>query len=302
MVSGKVRISQSKLCKMAKSENKKRTWRDKYRFSVINDTTFEEVWRVRLTQYSAFILITLLVLLIIGATTSLIAFTNLREFIPGYPDVTMRRNILVSAIRLDSLDRELALRDKYFANISAIIQGKQPTEILVRQDTSRNYAAIDFNSSPEDSALRARIEKEEQFNLTLGLSSHESVTGLSGMHFFPPVKGIISGRYDIRTKHFGTDIVTKPKAIVSAALDGTVIFTGWTMETGYVIQIQHSNNVVTIYKHNTSLLRETGDLVHAGEALSIVGDSGELYTSGPHLHFEIWYKGSALDPEKHILF
>jgi murein DD-endopeptidase MepM/ murein hydrolase activator NlpD len=287
---------------MAKSENKKRTWRDKYRVSVVNDATFEEVWRVRITQYSAFILITFFILFVIGATTSLIAFTNLREFIPGYPDVIMRRNILLSAIRLDSLDRELALRDKYFANISAIVQGKQPPEMIIREDSARDYNAIDFNNSPEDSALRARIEDEEQFNLTLGLSTHESVTGLSGMHFFPPVKGIISGRYDVRTKHYGTDIVTKPKAIVSAALDGTIIFTGWTMETGYVVEIQHTNNLVTIYKHNASLLMETGDLVHAGEAVSIVGDSGELYTSGPHLHFEIWYKGSPLDPEKHILF
>ncbi|HAM09538.1 MAG TPA: peptidase M23 [Bacteroidales bacterium] len=287
---------------MAKSETKRRTWRDKYRFSVINDSTFEEVWRIRMTQYSAFLMITFLVLFIIGATTSLIAFTNLREFIPGYPDVTMRRNILISAIRLDSLDRELALRDKYFANISAIIQGKQPPEIIVRQDTSRDYSSINFSSSPVDSALRARVEKEEQFNLTLGPSSHESVTGLSGMHFFPPLKGIISAHYDVRTKHFGTDIVAKPKAIVSAALDGTVIFTGWTMETGYVIQIQHSNNIVTIYKHNANLHQTPGDLVTAGDALSVVGDSGELYTSGPHLHFEIWYKGSPLDPEKHILF
>ena len=302
MAYGKARISPSRLYKMAKSENKKRTWRDKYRFSVINDATFEEVWRVRMTQYSAFLLITLLVVFIIGATTSLIAFTNLREFIPGYPDVVMRRNILMSAIRLDSLDRELALRDRYFANISAIIQGKQPPEVIIRQDSDRDYASIDFYSSPEDSALRARIEKEEQFNLTLGISSQESVTGLSGMHFFPPIKGIISARYDIRTKHFGTDIVSKPKALVSAALDGTVIFTGWTMETGYVIQVQHSNNVVTIYKHNASLLMETGDLVRAGEAISVVGDSGEMYTSGPHLHFEIWYKGTPLDPEKHIIF
>jgi len=287
---------------MAKSDSKKSTWRDKYRFSVINDATFEEVWRIRMSRYSAFILITLLVLFIIGATTSLIAFTNLREFIPGYPDVVMRRNILRSAIRLDSLDRELALRDKYFANLSAIIQGKEPPEIISYQDENRDYASIDFISSPEDSMLRARIEKEEQFNLTLNRSSYESVTGLLGMHFFPPVKGIISARYDIRTKHYGTDIVTNPKAIVSAALDGTVIFTGWTMETGYVIELQHSNNIVTIYKHNASLLRETGDLVRAGEAISVVGDSGEMYTSGPHLHFEIWYKGSPLDPEKHILF
>ncbi len=287
---------------MAKSEKKKRTWRDKYRFSVVNDSTFEEVWRVRMTQYSAFIMITFLVLFIVGATTSLIAFTNLREFIPGYPDVTMRRNILLSAIRLDSLDRELALRDKYFANISAIVQGKTPSEIIVRQDTTKNYRNISFDTSPEDAALRTKIEQEEQFNLTLGTSSHETVTGLAGMHFFPPVKGIISGRYDVRTKHFGTDIVTKPKAVVSAALDGTVIFTGWTMETGYVIEVQHSNNVVTIYKHNASLLKESGDLVRAGEAISVVGDSGEMYTSGPHLHLEIWYKGNPLDPEKHILF
>jgi len=287
---------------MAKNDNKKNTWRDKYRFTIINDHTFEEVWRVRMTRYSAFIMIIFLVFFIIGTTTSLIAFTNLREFIPGYPDVIMRRNILMSAIRLDSLDRELALRDKYFANISAIIQGKKPSEITVKQDTSRNYRAIDFNNSPEDSVLRSKIEEEEQFNLTLGLSTHETVTGLSGMHFFPPVKGIISGKYDVRTKHFGTDIVTKPKALVSSALDGTIIFTGWTMETGYVIEIQHSNNIVTIYKHNASLLMETGDLVRAGEPISVIGDSGELYTSGPHLHFEIWYKGSPLDPEKHILF
>jgi murein DD-endopeptidase MepM/ murein hydrolase activator NlpD len=287
---------------MAKDEKKKNNWRDKYRFSVINDHTFEEVWRIKLTRYNAFLLITFLVVFIIGATTALISFTNLREFIPGYPDVMMRRNILMSAIRLDSLDRELALRDKYFANLNAIISGNQPLDTYVRQDTTKNYKAINFNSTPDDSVLRAKVENEERFNLTLGPSAPESVTSLAGLHFFPPVKGIISGKYDIRTKHFGTDIVTKPRALVSAALDGTVIFTGWTMETGFVIEVQHPNNLVSVYKHNATLLKETGDLVQAGEAISVVGDSGELYTSGPHLHFEIWYKGSPLDPEKHILF
>jgi len=260
------------------------------------------VWRIRLTQYNAFLLITFLIVFIIGATTSLIAFTNLREFIPGYPDVTMRRNILMSAIRLDSLDRELALRDKYFANLNAIISGKQPVELSALQDTSRSYSAINFTASSDDSALRARVENEERYSLTLGPAPAEPASNLAGLHFFPPVKGIISGRYEVRTKHFGTDIVTKPKAHVSAALDGTVIFTGWTMETGFVIELQHANNLVSIYKHNASLLKETGDLVRAGELISVVGDSGELYTSGPHLHFEIWYKGNPLDPEKHILF
>jgi murein DD-endopeptidase MepM/ murein hydrolase activator NlpD len=287
---------------MAKNDKKKRNWRDKYRFSVINDTTFEQVWKIKLTQYNAFLLISFLIIFIVGITSLLIAFTNLKEFIPGYPDVTMRRNILLSAIRLDSLSDELALRDKYFANLNAIISGKKPVEIFARQDSTKNYKSIKFKTSSEDSALRAKVEKEERYNLTLGPSTPVSVVSLASLHFFPPVKGIISGKYDVATKHFGTDIVTKPKALVSAALDGTIIFTGWTMETGFVIEVQHPNNIVSVYKHNANLLKETGDLVRAGEAISIVGDSGELYTSGPHLHFEIWYKGSPLDPEKHIIF
>jgi murein DD-endopeptidase MepM/ murein hydrolase activator NlpD len=287
---------------MAKDEKKKSNWRDKYRFSVINDHTFEEVWRIVLTRYNAFLLITFIVLFIIWGTSTLVSFTNLREFIPGYPDVNMRRNILMSAIRLDSLDRELKLRDKYFDNLNSIISGNRPSELSSRQDTTQNYKSIKFNTTPADSVLRARIENEERYNLTLGPSASESTAGLASLHFFPPVKGIVSGRYDVRTKHFGTDIVTKPKALVSAVLDGTVVFTGWTMETGFVIEVQHPNNIISVYKHNASLLKETGDLVHAGDAISVVGDSGELYTSGPHLHFEIWYKGSPLDPEKHILF
>jgi murein DD-endopeptidase MepM/ murein hydrolase activator NlpD len=287
---------------MAKDDKKKSNWRDKYRFSVSNDHTLEEVWRVIMTRYNAFLLITFLILFIIWGTGTVISFTNLREFIPGYPDVTMRRNILMSAIRLDSLDRELKLRDKYFDNLNSIISGTQPVEMSVHQDTTNNYKEIKFSTSPNDSVLRARVETEEKYNLTIGPSASESVSGLASLHFFPPVKGIISGKYDVRTKHFGTDIVTKPKALVSAVLDGTIIFTGWTMETGFVIEVQHPNNIVSVYKHNASLLKETGDLVRAGDVISVVGDSGELYTSGPHLHFEIWYKGSPLDPEKHILF
>lgn len=288
---------------MPKDDKKKNNWRDKYRFSVINDHTLEEVWRIILTRYNAFLLIAFLLLFIIWGTSTLISFTNLREFIPGYPDVKMRRNILMSAIRLDSLEREIKLRDKYFNNLNAIISGNTPAEFLSRQDSSKNYKAISFDTSLNDSLLRARVEDEEKYNLTLGPSTaFESTSSLANLHFFTPVKGIVSGRYDIRTKHYGTDIVTKPRALVAAVLDGTVIFTGWTMETGFVIQVQHGNNIVSIYKHNANLLKETGDLVHAGDAISVVGDSGELYTSGPHLHFEVWYKGSPLDPEKHILF
>jgi murein DD-endopeptidase MepM/ murein hydrolase activator NlpD len=287
---------------MAKSEKKKNNWRDKLRFSVYNDKTIEELWRIRITRYNAFLLITSVVLFIIGATTALISFTNLREFIPGYPDVTMRRNILMNAIRLDSLENEINIRDNYFANINAIVSGKEPIDRFAGQDATRNYADIKFNNSPEEIDLRTQIDKEEQYNLSPVTRPAENGTSLASLHFFPPVQGSVSGKYDVRIKHYGTDIVTKPKAVVSATLNGTVIFTGWTMETGYVIEIQHTNNLITVYKHNESLLKETGDNVRAGEAISIVGNSGEMYTSGPHLHFEIWYKGNALDPVKYILF
>jgi murein DD-endopeptidase MepM/ murein hydrolase activator NlpD len=287
---------------MVKKVKKKRNWRDKYRFTIVNDTSFEEVWKIRLTKYHAFIAVSFLILSISGLTTVLIAFTNLREFIPGYPDVNMRRNILMSAIRLDSLDREIALRDKYFANISTIISGGQPTGNYPRRDSTKNYKAIKFSSSPEQKELMAKVEGDEKYSINMAPPGSVEITSLASLHFFPPVKGIISGKFDVRLRHFGTDIVTKPKAVVSAALDGTVIFTGWTMETGFVIEVQHPNNIISVYKHNAGLLKETGDRVRAGDAISIVGDSGELYTSGPHLHFEIWYKGSALDPEKHIQF
>jgi murein DD-endopeptidase MepM/ murein hydrolase activator NlpD len=287
---------------MNKEDKKKKNWRDKYRFTIVNDHTFEEVWRIRLTRYNAFILISIVLFAIIGGTTALISFTNLREFIPGYPDVDMRRNILVSAIRLDSLERELQLRDRYFVNLNYIIAGKQPPEMIHMQDSTADYNGIDFNSTPEETALKESIEKEEKYNLSLGQNETESSSGFSGLHFFPPVKGVISGKFDVRTKHFGTDIATSAKAVVHSTLNGTVIFTGWTMETGYVIQIQHQNDIVSIYKHNASLMKQAGDIVKAGEAISIVGDSGEMYTSGPHLHLEIWYKGSPLDPQKHILF
>jgi len=283
-----------------KKEKKKNSWREKYRFTIYNDTTFEEVWKIRLTRYNAFLVVSFIVLFIIGSTVSLIAFTNLREFIPGYPDSEMRRNILMNAIRLDSLERELDLRDKYFANLNAIISGKQPVDILATPDTGKKYSNIQFSSIPEVETLKTEIEKEERFNLTLPRLTEPA--GLAGLHFFPPVKGIITAKFDPRAKHFGVDIVTRPKSPAMAALDGTVVFTGWTMETGYVIQIQHSNNLITVYKHNASLLKENGDYVRAGEAISVVGSSGEMYTSGPHLHFEIWYKGIPLDPEKHVLF
>jgi len=287
---------------MAKNEKRKGTWRDRFRFAVFNDTTFEEVWRIRLTKSNALLAGALLFLLIIGANTSLIAFTNLREFIPGYPDVAMRRNIIMNAIMLDSLERELAIRDKYFQDLNDVISGRQPIGNVVMRDSTRDYNNIVFNKSSEDSVFRSRVEQEEKYSLSSGTTGSARGTSLANIHFFPPVKGIVSSNFDLRTRHYAIDIVTQPKAVVSSTLDGTVVMTGWTMETGFVMMIQHSNNIVSVYKHNARLLKEMGDRVWAGEAISIVGDSGELYTSGPHLHFELWHNGEPLDPAQYIFF
>jgi murein DD-endopeptidase MepM/ murein hydrolase activator NlpD len=287
---------------MAKNEKRIGKWRDKFRFAIFNDTTFEEVWRVRLTKSNALLAAAMLVLLIIGINTTLIAFTNLREFIPGYPSVELRRDIIMNALMLDSLERELKIRDKYFKDLNDVISGRQPIESVAMRDTSRNYTNIAFRKSSEDSLFRTRVEQEEQYNLSIGTTGAERGTSLANIHFFPPVKGVVSGNFASRTRHYGTDIVTQPKAVVSSTLDGTVVMTGWTMETGFVMMIQHRSNLVSVYKHNARLLKEMGDRVWAGEAISIVGDSGELYTSGPHLHFELWHNGEALDPEKYIFF
>ncbi|NLE35659.1 MAG: M23 family metallopeptidase [Bacteroidales bacterium] len=291
---------------MAKKEKRKEKWNDRFRFAVFNDTTFEELWRIRLTRANALLAAALLVVLILALNTSLIAFTNLREFIPGYPDVEMRRNILMNAIMLDSLEYELEIRDKYFRDLNDVISGKQPINSVAMRDSTRDYDNIVFRRSAEDSLFRARVEEEEKYSLsaasTMAGTVTEQGTSLANIHFFPPVKGIISSNFDTRTRHYATDIVTQPKAVVSSTLEGTVIMTGWTMETGFVIAIQHANNLLSVYKHNARLLKEMGDRVWAGEAISIVGDSGELYTSGPHLHFELWHNGVPLDPAQYIYF
>ena len=281
----------------------KSTLKHRFRVTIYNDLTFEEIWQTRLTKLGAFTLIGAIIIFLIVLTATLIAFTNLREFIPGYPDGNMRRNIIMTAYRLDSLENELHIRDQYFSNINAIISGKEPVDFQSLQDTSRSYDNITFNKSVEDSLLRIQIEQEEQYNLsTSEIKENNKGNRIINQHFFTPLKGMVLSKFSSVDNHFGTDIVAEPKSIVSSVLDGTVIMAGWTLETGYVIEVQHDNSIISIYKHNAELLKDIGTVVSAGEAISIIGNSGELYTSGPHLHFELWHNGTPIDPEKYIIF
>lgn len=274
--------------------------KNKYRLSIYNDDTFEEVWYLRLSRLNVFSLVgTSLLLFTIGIIV-LIAFTPIREFIPGYPDGNMRRNIINNVYKLDSLEHELEIRDRYFESVNTIIRGGTPVSYENSQDTTIRYEEITFDKSEHDSLLRQQIEEEELFNLSI-LKNTSNKTDFSSMHFYPPIKGLVTNSFNPSENHFGTDIVTASNKVVVATLDGTVIISNWTLETGYVIQIQHENNLISIYKHNSELLKKVGNHVTAGETIAIIGNSGEL-TSGPHLHFELWHNGTSIDPEDYVAF
>jgi len=273
---------------------------DTYRLIIYNDETFKEVWYLRLSKINFIVLFLSIVILLSAGIFSLVAFTSIREMIPGYPDENIRRTILMNSLRLDSLEEEIRIRDVYFRNLNAIIAGEEPENLMPSVDSMREYGEIDFSKSLEDSILRVQIEEEEQYNLSV-IEDSRQPQGLARIHFFAPIKGHVTNSFSAYENHFGTDIVAGPNEVVKAALDGTVILASWTVETGYVIEIQHSNNLISVYKHNAELLKKTGNPVKAGDAIAIIGNSGEL-TTGPHLHFELWLNGAPIDPEEFIVF
>lgn len=282
-----------------KKERKNRL-RNKFRFSIFNDTTHEELFVFRANGLMMLLSLVLSVIFIVLSVTILISYTPLREFIPGYPNAQTRRDIVQNALKLDSLEKTVRLWDFQLNNIQRIATGQPPLElgdIIIAQD-SLNPDGISGRVSKEDSLLRLEVMRQEQFNIG---SESNRVNQIEGLHFFPPVKGIISDGFNLVANHPYVDIAAPANSVVSSVLDGTVIMAAWTDETGFTIQIQHSNDLISIYKHNSKLLKRTGDKVKAGSAIALVGNTGSL-TTGYHLHFELWYKGSAVDPTKYIKF
>ena len=271
----------------------------KYKLSVINETSYEEVFNFRLSQLHVLTALSVLAVILVVLTILLIAFTDLREFIPGYPDGNMRQMIAQNALRVDSLENELLKRDRFFKSIRLVLNGGDTTSLeRSREDTARyRNDTIRFQISEQENEFRAAIEERERFNLSLGMKEQNH----DYYHFFPPVEGIVTQSFDEKKRHYGTDIVAKANAKVAAVLDGVVIFTDWTVKTGYVIQVQHTNDLISVYKHNSILLKKQGDYVRAGEVLGVVGNTGEE-SSGPHWHFELWRAGNPLNPENFIKF
>lgn len=274
--------------------------KNKYRLVILNDDSFEEKISLRLSRLNVFVVVGLSSLILILLVIMLIAFTPLREFIPGYANVTVRKQGVENYIKTDSLELMLAQNNMYIDNLKHIIQG-DPIEYDEKTyvDSTVNYKNITNEPVEEDSILRNMIETEEKYNLFNAAGSTPG--NISSFIFFTPLKGSVTNRFNLKKEHFGIDLVAPKNEAIKATLDGTVIFAEWTAETGYVIQLQHADNIVSIYKHNSVLHKKVGDYVEAGEVVAIIGNSGE-YSTGPHLHFELWYNGIPINPEDYMAF
>jgi len=293
---------------MAKKEQKEKKQlikklKDKYRLVIINDNTFDERFSAYLTPLNVIaglaVVFTLITLIVVG----FIAFTPLREYIPGYSDTQTKLNALNASIKADSLEEAQRIYNQYFTNLGKILNGELDlsADSLQNIDERRVYEGLDFSASKEDSLLRLEIESQERYAINQGIPLDENVLGLQAFLFFAPVKGQVTAEFDRSIQHYGVDIAASEGEAIKAVYDGVVLFASYTYDGGYVIQVQHPDNLVSVYKHNSVLLKKAGDQVSAGESIAIIGNTGEL-TDGPHLHFELWHKGNPIDPINFIAF
>ncbi|TSA30308.1 MAG: M23 family metallopeptidase [Bacteroidetes bacterium] len=277
----------------------------KYRLVIMHDETLEERLTFRLTRLNVFIALGTLAIILIFLTTVLIAFTPLREYIPGYTNVNLQKDLYELQLKTDSIEKDLIRKDLFIFNLKRIISGEELVDDLsLPKDTTTRYTDIRLTRSQEDSLMRVEIENQSKYSLyrieSAEMANQRNIS-LGNLLFFVPIKGVITNEFDPDKQHFGIDIVSKKDEAIKSVLDGIVIISSWTVETGYVIVIQHPQGIVSIYKHNSALLKRVGDLVKAGEAIAIIGESGEL-TSGPHLHFELWSQGAPVNPKDFISF
>ena len=277
--------------------------KSKYRLVIMNDDTFEEKLSFRLSPLNVFVVAGTILLSLITFVIYITAFTPLREYIPGYADVGFQKNLWKLSIQVDSLEKKLSDRDKYIENVKNVLNGH--TDEAEVSGNSHQPGKFDTISSlrkgKEDSIIRSQIENGDQYELSYNEEKKTFGGSISSFFFFTPLHGTPVHIFDQAEKHYGIDIVAPKNEAIKSTLDGTVIVSSWTSETGYVLAVQHANNIISIYKHNSVLLKKSGAYVKAGEAIAIIGNSGEL-TSGPHLHFELWYNGNPINPLDYMSF
>ena len=264
-----------------------------------NEEDFAEKATFKFT-YAKIVFFTFLSFLLIFILSFYLVQTVLSQwFDPRFAQRQNRQDLVTLSLSLDSLAQELESRDNYIASIKNILEGDVGEE-NIQDPVAANPTQVEGLGDLDraDSAFKAEFENGSG---DLLLSGNIDDVELRQMYFFPPITGYISAPYDPKNNHYGIDIVTKKDEPVKAIADGTVIFVGWTQTDGNIIAVQHREDLISIYKHNATLTRKTGDIVTAGDILAIVGNTGEL-TSGPHLHVELWYNGSSVNPEEFISF
>lgn len=277
----------------------KRKLLDKYRLLVLNELTFEERLSISLTRLNVFVFGALLVGTLIGLTYLLIAYTSLKEYIPGYASTALKKQAMELNYKTDSLQRVITMNERYYTSIKQVLKGDLSVVDFNKDSivdaVNLEVRAFDLMPSTEDSLLREKVDKEDKYNL------FESAISPTNFVLFPPVSGIISEPYNAEEKHYAVDLVVAKDTPIKATADGVVIFSEWTANTGYVIILEHSYGLISIYKHNAALTKTQGDLVKAGEVIALAGNTGVLST-GTHLHFELWNDGYPINPTTFIDF
>ena len=285
---------------MQDKEGREKYWSKlfhKYRFVIMKDSSFEEKLSVKLTRINVIAFVCTLVFLCFFSTMLLIAYTPLSEYVPGKSSIEVQKSLIELNIKSDSLEAILVNRSIYLENINKIINGEELVTPENYAEITNTQIPISFEKSKEDSLFRVKVEAEDKSSIYKKDKPNNNTT----LMFFTPLTGLISDGYNNKTKHFGIDLVAKEKSRISSVLEGTVIISHWAYETGYVIGVQHKNDYLSFYKHNSVLLKSVGDYVNAGDHIAIIGNSGE-FSSGPHLHFELWHKGIPVNPENYISF
>ena len=271
----------------------------KNRLVILNEDSFEEIFSLKLTLMNVFVVATIGAVLIITTTTFIIAFTPLREYIPGYASDELKRNATVLALKSDSLTNAVKKNEAYIASIKKILTGDvdfaQRNKDSIYATRTENGDEEEVQISAADKKLRQEVAQEDKYNLFEKAESKVSVV------LFPPAKGSITEKFSSNKKHFAVDVALAKNTPIKATLNGTVIFADWTPSTGNVIIIRHNNGFISVYKHAASLTKSQGDVVRTGEAIALAGSTGQEST-GVHLHFELWKDGYAIDPTQFIEF
>jgi lipoprotein NlpD len=267
----------------------------RYKLSFFNESALEEVWSFRISPLSILSTLLTFAAFLIILTALLITQTPIRNLLPGYLDVEIRKEIVENTMRADSLEYLLHVQSSYLENIVDILSGNTHIDSVRQLIESAQPSDYNISRGDKELAFVKRFEDEEKYSL----NDKNDIDPTDGHFFYRPVKGSVSASFSIELRHFGIDFVAAPRESVLATQAGTVVYTGYDPKYGNVLHIQHKNGLLSVYKHNDVVLKEIGDLVWAGEAIALIGNTGTL-TTGDHLHFELWLRGQPLDPADYL--